>query len=70
MLGRNRLSIFLFMIPLSSVMCKENFTALSSSQVMWVNHKMSYSRAVSNCATYGANLVEIWNEQEWTEVSL
>ena len=68
----NKLIVSLQVILFAKLVYAEcNFTSLSSGQqVMWVSTKLSYSSAKSNCERCDSNLVEIWNEKEWIEVSI
>ena len=62
------LLIIVLYVSLATVVGQQEFTQLSSSQVLYLPSKTTYARAASRCSSYGANLVEIWSEEEWKEV--
>ena len=51
-----------------SISEEELFTMVGSTMLYHDQTKSSYDDAKSSCAGYGAQLVEILNEQEWDEV--
>ena len=44
------------------------FTTVGSSMLYYNQTAIDYHEAIASCAECGAVLVEIWNEQEWSEV--
>ena len=62
------LLIIVLYVSLATVVGQQEFTQLSSSQVLYLPSKTTYARAASRCSSYGADLVEIWSEEEWKEV--
>ena len=66
--GAELLIIVLYVSLATVVVGQQEFTQLSSSQVLYLPSKTTYARAASRCSSYGADLVEIWSEEEWKEV--
>ena len=49
--------------------CSENFTTVGSNKMMIVEEKLPFLVAEEKCRENESNLVEVWNEEEWKEVS-
>ena len=68
-MNMSRVVAFLVVISLHKVVCDDVFTNISGSQVMFVNQRMTFEEAETNCKGKGATLVEMWTLEEWKEIS-
>ena len=49
--------------------CSENFTTVGRNKMIIVEEKLQFLVAEEKCRENESNLVEVWNEEEWKEVS-
>ena len=49
--------------------CSENFTIVGRNKMIIVEEKFQFLVAEEKCRENESNLVEVWNEEEWKEVS-
>ena len=56
-------------ISYHKVVCDDIFTNITGSQVMFVDRRMTFDEAQTNCKKRNATLVEIWTLEEWNEIT-
>ena len=62
-------AVLLVVVSLRNAVCDDVFADMSGSRVMFVDQRMTFAEAETNCKGKNATLVEMWTLEEWKEIA-